>query len=172
MKEMPFTVWKKQMIASATPTKTPVCATFELTPRCNLDCKMCYIHNKESNAMGDKELSTEAWKRIFDEAYDCGMMFATLSGGECLLRKDFKELYLHLWNRGVFLTVFTNGILLDEEYVAFFKTYKPRNVQISLYGSSEAGYEQVTGHRGFAKAVAAIRSLMECGITVQVAVTG
>lgn len=159
------------MILAAKPTKTPVCATFELTPRCNLDCKMCYVHNLDSNALRDKELPTEVWKQVFDEAYDCGMMFATMTGGECLLRQDFKELYLHLWKKRVYITVFTNGIALDEEYVAFFKTYKPRKVQISLYGSNEEGYRNVTGHRGFEKAVIAIRNLMAAGIPVQVAVT-
>jgi len=171
MNEISFAKWKERMIAAAKPSKTPVCATFELTPRCNLDCKMCYIHNQDSSALRDRELDTETWKRIFDEAYDCGMLFATLTGGECLLREDFKELYLHLWKKRVFLTVFTNGVMLDEDYVAFFKTYKPQKVQISLYGSSEEGYLNVTGHHGFEKAVSAIRRLMATEILVQVAVT-
>lgn len=171
MNEISFTKWKERMVQVAKPTKTPICATFELTPRCNLDCKMCYIHNQASNRLRDRELSTETWKRIFDEAYDCGMLFATLTGGECLLRQDFKELYLHLWKKRVFMTVFSNGILLNDEYVEFFKKYKPQKIQISLYGSSEEGYLKVTGHRGFEKTVAAIRSLMAAGISVQVAVT-
>ena len=171
MNEVSFRKWKEQMIRSAKASKTPICATFELTPRCNLDCRMCYVHNQDSNALRDKELSTEAWKRVFDEAYDCGMMFATLTGGECLLRQDFRELYLYLWKKRVYLTVFTNGIALNEDWVVFFKTYKPRKIQISLYGSSEEGYRNVTGHRGFEKAVCAIRSLMAAGIPVQVAVT-
>lgn len=25
----------------------PISGTFELTPRCNFDCKMCYVHLKE-----------------------------------------------------------------------------------------------------------------------------
>ena len=159
------------MISVAKNTKTPICATFELTPRCNLDCKMCYVHNQDSNALRDRELSTETWKRIFDEAYDCGLMFATLTGGECLLRHDFKELYLHLWKKRVYITVFSNGVMLNDDYVEFFRTHKPSKVQISLYGSNEEGYVNVTGHRGFEKAVSAIRNLMAAGITVQVAVT-
>lgn len=171
MNKVSFTKWKKQMINAAKPAKIPICATFELTPRCNLDCKMCYIHNQNSNACWEKELSTETWKRIFNEAYESGMLFATLTGGECLLRPDFKELYLHLWNKGVFLTVFTNGILLNEDYLEFFKRYKPKKIQISLYGSSERGYLHVTGHQGFKKAVSAIRGLMEVNIPVKVALT-
>lgn len=171
MNEVSFSKWKERMIAFAKPTRTPICGTFELTPRCNLDCKMCYVHNVNSNSHRVQELPTEKWKQIFDQAYDCGMMFATLTGGECLIRQDFKELYLHLWNKRVYLTVFTNGLLLDEDYVSFFKTYKPRKIQISLYGSSEEGYLCVTGHRGFERAVSAIRNLQDAGIHVRVAVT-
>lgn len=171
MNEITFRRWKEQMMQSAKITKTPINATFELTPRCNLDCKMCYVHNQDSNALRDRELSTDTWKRIFDEAYDCGLMFASLTGGECLLRHDFKELYLHLWKKRVYITVMTNGVLLDDEYVAFFKTYKPQNIRISLYGSSEDGYRKVTGHRGFERATAAIRSLIAAGIDVKVSVT-
>ena len=71
----------------------------------------------------------------------------------------------------MFITVYTNGLLLNEDYVNFFKTYKPQTVQISLYGSSEEGYLNVTGHHGFEKAVSAIRGLMDAGISVQVALT-
>lgn len=171
MNEVAFEKWKLQMITSAKKERIPLCATFELTPRCNLNCKMCYVHNQNSNSLKDRELSTETWKRIFDEAYDCGMLFATLTGGECLLRQDFKELYLHLWNKRVYMSIFTNGILLNADYLTFFKTYKPQTIQISLYGSSEAGYLNVTGNRGFEKVVSSIRSLQEAGISVRVALT-
>jgi len=64
-----FESWKKQLADRAKKTKTPISALYELTPRCNLDCKMCFVHNADSNKLKDKELSTETWKRIFDEAY-------------------------------------------------------------------------------------------------------
>ena len=166
MNEVSFSKWKERMIAAAKPSKTPVCATFELTPRCNLDCKMCYVHNQNSNALRDRELDTETWKRVFDEAYDCGMLFATLTGGECLLREDFKELYLHLWNKNVMITVMTNATMLDADYVEFFKTYTPERIRISLYGSCEDGYLALAGHKGFEKATAAIEALQEAGIDV------
>lgn len=171
MRNRTYEKWKKQMLRSAKERKVPIVGHFELTPRCNLDCKMCFVHNQDSNALKNRELSTEKWKQIFDEAYDCGMMFASLTGGECLLREDFKELYLHLWKKRVFITVMTNGILLGSDMLAFFREYPPADVQISLYGSNEDGYLRVTGHRGFEKAVAAIQGLTEMNIPVHVAVT-
>lgn len=171
MRNKAYDQWKRQMLLAAKKTRTPILVHFELTPRCNLDCKMCYIHNADSNAMRDRELSTEQWKKIFDDAYACGMLFADLSGGECLLRSDFKELYLYLWNKRVMITVMSNGTLLNDDYLEFFKKYPPADVQISLYGSSEEVYLQVTGHHGFEKAVYAIRSLTDAHIPVSIATT-
>lgn len=162
----------KEMFAKAAKEKRcPIFGHFELTARCNLDCKMCYVHNQNNAAYLRKELSTDQWKRIFDEAYDCELLYASLSGGECLLRKDFKELYLHLWNKHIFVTVLTNGTLINEDYVDFFKTYPPDMIQISLYGSNEEGYLNVTRHKVFEKTVAAITSLKEAGIDVRVTST-
>ena len=171
MKNRAYEKWKETLILSAKQRKTPIAGQYELTACCNLDCKMCYIHNADSNALRAKELSTDTWKRIFDEAYEMGLMFATLSGGECFLRPDFKELYLHLWNKRVRISIFTNGTLIDDEYVAFFKKYPPEFIRVSLYGSCEEGYLRVTGHKGFDKAVTAIRKLMAENIPVGVSVT-
>lgn len=171
MRSRVYEQMKDDFVKAAKEQKIPLIGHFELTARCNLDCKMCYVHNQDNAVALRGELSTEQWKRIFDEAYDCQMLYATLSGGECLLRKDFKELYLHLWNKNIMVTVMTNGTLLNDDYVEFFKTYPPDMIQISLYGSNEDGYLKVTGHRGFEKTVASISALEAAGIDVRVAVT-
>ena len=171
MQSKGYKQWKTLLVNTAREKKIPVSAQFELTGRCNLDCKMCYVHNLDAATCLSRELSTEEWKRVFDEAIEQQLLFATLTGGECLLRPDFKELYLHLWKKGIRISVLTNGILLDSNYVTFFKTHKPEMIQISLYGSDEDGYLRVTGHRGFERTVAAIRSLMEAQINVRVVTT-
>lgn len=166
-----FEQWKKDLLMSAKEMRIPIVGQYELTACCNLDCKMCYIHNADSNALHNRELSTETWLRIFDEAYDMGLMFATLTGGECLLRRDFKELYLHLWNKSVRISIFTNGTLIDDDYIEFFKNYPPAKIRISLYGSNEEAYLKVTGHTGFKKATSAYKKLLASNIPVGIAVT-
>lgn len=149
----------------------PLYGTFELTSRCNLDCKMCYVHNQNSNACLQHELTTAQWKGLMDSAYDAGMMFALITGGECLLRKDFRELYLHMYNKGVIVSVNTNGTLINDDYIAFFAAHKPERIQISLYGSNDNGYEKVTGHRQFQRVSAAIKGLQDAGVNIEVAIT-
>lgn len=171
MRSVRYKQLSREWASFAKISRTPIVGQFELTACCNLDCKMCYVHNADSNALRARELSAETWIRIFDEAYDMGLMFATLTGGECLLRKDFKDLYLHLWKKGVNITIFTNGTLIDDSYVDFFKEFPPKKIRISLYGSSEVAYQNVTGHIGFQKAISAYHKLLNMKIPVGVTIT-
>lgn len=68
----------------------PISGSFELTPLCNLDCKMCYVHLHKNQMQGAELLSTEQWKGLMKEAIDAGMMYARLTGGECLTYPGFK----------------------------------------------------------------------------------
>ena len=72
----------------------PVSGTFELTPLCNLDCKMCYVHLTANQLKKEERLlSVDEWKKIIRQAVDAGMMYAVLTGGECLTYYGFKEIY-------------------------------------------------------------------------------
>lgn len=140
-----FDVFLKHMKAKAWDKGIPLIGLFELTPRCTLGCKMCYVH-LEPSQMKQAELTIRQWIGLIDEACDAGMMLATLTGGECLLYPGFKEIYQHLQSRGVLVTVLTNGTLIDVDIVRWFVQNPPQRIQISVYGSSPAGYEAVTGN--------------------------
>ena len=151
----------------------PLHGTFELTPLCNLDCKMCYVHlnQKQLQENGKKLLTIEQWKNIIDQAIVEGMMSATLTGGEAMLYSGFEELYLHLLEQGIEVTVKTNGLLLTEERVTFFNEHPPTGIQISLYGGDDDTYEQVTGLRCFSAVIEGIKRSQELGIDIEIVVT-
>lgn len=149
----------------------PISGTFELTPLCNLDCKMCYVHLQKEQLCGAKLLSFDEWKTIADEAIACGMMYARLTGGECLMYPHFKEFYLYLQSKGIEVTVLTNGVLLNEEMTEFFKDNPPAAIQITLYGASDEAYERVTGSRQFAKVIGNIRNIIEAKLPLSVVIT-
>lgn len=163
--------FKKELLRQAAAKNVPALGMFELTGRCNFDCKMCYVHTDEHNICSSQELDTEEWKKIFDEAIQEGIMFALLTGGECLLREDFKELYLYLWNKGVFLAVNTNGFLLTDEMLQFFETYPPKKIQVSLYGSNDDTYERVTGRKVFNQVFSSLLKLKQTKIHLHIAIT-
>lgn len=149
----------------------PLHGTFELTPFCNLDCKMCYVHLNNEQLSKDHLIPVETWKALIDDAHDAGMMQATLTGGECLTYPGFDELYLYLLSKGIVPVVATNGLLLDEDRMAFFKRYPPSMIQVTLYGSSDDTYEKVTGHRVFQTVYRNLESLREAKLKAYVALT-
>lgn len=169
MKE--FHDFLKTLSAEAKKTRTPLIGAFELTGRCNFNCVMCYVHEQDHTVALKNELSTEQWISIFDALIERGMIHAVLSGGECLLRDDFKELYLYLHRHGVRVSVNTNGYLIDTDYISFFKKYPPVDIQITLYGSCDEAYCAVTERPVFAKVAKSLSLLKEANISLRVVIT-
>ena len=149
----------------------PVSATFELTPLCNLDCKMCYVHLNREQLNGASLLTTEQWKDLMRQSVEAGVMFASLTGGECLTYPGFKELYLYLFSMGIQVSILSNGILMNDDIIELFKKYPPARIQITLYGASEDGYENVTGHRVFNKVISNINKLREANLPLSISIT-
>ena len=149
----------------------PISGCFELTPLCNLDCKMCYVHLNREQMKGAQLLSVEQWKSIMQQAVDAGMMYARLTGGECLTYPGFKELYLFLRERGVEVTILSNGLLMNEEMTGFLRENPPAKVQVTLYGASGDAYERVTGRRAFETVAANLHRLKAADIPLAVTVT-
>lgn len=151
--------------------KMPLSGMFELTPHCTLDCKMCYIHSSEEK-YEKKILSGDEWIQIMDAAVDAGMLYATLTGGECMLHPDFRRIYQHLRNKGVFVRFYTNGTLLDEENVQWLRERKPHNLKVSIYGSNPEEYERVTGKaEAFYKVDKALDLLYQAQIVTNITIT-
>ena len=151
----------------------PVSGTFELTPRCDLNCKMCYIHlsGAEQSARG-RELTTEEWLSVGRQAVDAGMVYLLLTGGEPMLRKDFTTIYSEMVKMGVIVSVNTNGTLITPEILECFKKHPPETVNVTLYGASPETYAGLCGVReGYEKAFEGVRSLVGAGVRVVINTT-
>ena len=98
--------------------KLPVSATFELTSRCNFNCKMCYVHDADCSRDKPLELTAAQWIDIAEQAEKAGTLFLLLTGGEPLLREDFNEIYAAIAKMGFVISVNTNLSLLTEETVS------------------------------------------------------
>ena len=159
----------KQFVHTAGVRKgMPVSGTFELTPRCNLSCKMCYIHmTGEEQASRGRELTTEEWLAVGRQAVDAGMVYLLLTGGEPMLRKDFTAIYSEMVRMGVVVSVNTNGTLITPEILECFRKHPPETVNVTLYGASPETYGGLCGVRGgYEKAFAGVRALIGAGVRV------
>ncbi len=148
----------------------PLAGNFELTPCCNLHCRMCYVRKSHSFVQENGGLlPAETWLEWGKTAADKGMLFLLLTGGEPLTHPQFKEIYTGLKKLGLMISVNTNGTLIDDDMVEFLAADAPSRVNISLYGSSGETYERLCGDASaYEKACRAIRALCEKGINVKI----
>ena len=113
--------------------------------------------------------TAEEWLEVGRQMKEAGVLFLLLTGGEPFLYPEFRKVYLGLRQMGMILTINTNGTLIDEELAAFFGKYKPRRVNITLYGADDGAYECLCHYPGgYEKTLRGIRLLREQGVDVKV----
>lgn len=124
----------------------PVSGIFELTPRCNLRCKMCYVRlTPEQMAPLGQELTAAQWLALAQEARAAGMVFLLITGGEPMLRPDFEEIYEALATMGFSIAINTNGTLLTPRLRELFHRLPPAQMNVTLYGTCPEDYEALCG---------------------------
>jgi len=127
--------------------RVPLHGTLELTFRCNMRCGFCYCPATPESSP-EPELSAQELRRIVDEIAGAGCLTLLLTGGEPLVRPDFKEIYTFVRKQGIFITLFTNGTCLHEDVADVLCAYPPKKVEITLYGATRRTHEKVTGIPG------------------------
>ena len=162
------TEFLRRFVAQARRLRIPLHGSLDLTYRCNLRCVHCYAGPLPNRTQtGHKELTTEQTISIIDQVADAGCLFLLITGGEPLVRKDFRDVYRHAKNRGLFVTVFTNGTRIDEKTISLFEDFPPLAVEISIYGIRAKTHDRVTGVPGSHKrTMKAVELLIDRGIRV------
>lgn len=84
----------------------PVSVSFILTNRCNFQCTYCDIPEQAG-----EEMTADAYRGAIDELLDRGLLRASFSGGEALLRRDTVDIVRHAHCRGLFTSMNSNGWL-------------------------------------------------------------
>ncbi|MDA2938621.1 radical SAM protein [Acidobacteria bacterium AH-259-A15] len=143
--------------------RAPLNATIELTLRCPLTCAHCY----NNLPMGDREarlaeLSYEEHCRILDEITEAGCFWLLYTGGEIFARKDFLDIYTYAKQKGLLITLFTNGTIITPKIADYLTEWRPFSIEITLYGRTRETYEKLTGIPGsYDRCMRGIRLLME-----------
>ena len=148
----------------------PLSGTFELTPCCNMACKMCYVRKSKAEQEAIAPLRTpEEWIRLGERAKQAGMLYLLITGGEPFLYPGIKEVLMQLHYMGLIISVNTNGTLIDSQTIAWLKECPPSRFNVTLYGASDETYERLCGNpKGFTQATQAIRLLKEAGFVVKI----
>lgn len=147
----------------------PLSGSFELTPLCNLQCRMCYVRMTRAQQEAVRPLRTaEEWLSLGRQAREAGLLYLLLTGGEPFSHPEFPKILAGLHAMGLLISINSNGTLIDEETVAWLKKTPPVRVNMTLYGASNDTYGRLCGlANGFDRAVEAIHLLTKADIPVK-----
>lgn len=162
--EMILSAFERQLRAQSREGRVPLSCTFELTPTCNLRCHFCYV---ALDPYKGPYLTTAEVCAVLDKLEQAGVLWLTLTGGECLSRRDFPEIYRYARQKGLLLTIFTNATMVTERHAALFRDEPPFSIEVSIYGADAAHYEGVTGIPGsFARFERGVSLLQSAGVAL------
>lgn len=103
-----------------------------LLKQCNYKCKYCFAHY-ESNQI----LPVDTWKLIVDNiSSSIPVKRFNIAGGEPLLYPRLNELISYIYEKGIDVSIITNGILLSEHFIEE-NTGKIETIGISMDSFSE-----------------------------------
>jgi MoaA/NifB/PqqE/SkfB family radical SAM enzyme len=130
----------------------------EPTIRCNLRCSFCYQGDSRGRRRDD--LPPEEVIRCYERIPS--LRRTKLVGGEIFVYRGLDQVLDYLDDRGVGITLQTNGTLIDEEVArALARRRHIRAVIVSVDGPA-AIHDDLRGHAGaFAKTMRAIRLVRE-----------
>ncbi|MDP2941265.1 MAG: radical SAM protein [Candidatus Omnitrophota bacterium] len=135
-----FALWDKARAA-----KGALMFSFELTARCNYNCRHCYINLPPADAAAKAgELTFAQITDIVDRAADAGVLYCILTGGEPLLCEDFSRIYRYLRRKGIVVSLFTNASLITPAIARMLRRNHPRIIEVTVYGVTQDTYERVT----------------------------
>lgn len=138
----------------------PLTVNWTLSYACNFSCRHCY-----SRGLHRPELPLEKVLALVDELARCRVLFVNFGGGEPLL-------YPHLWtvaraaaDRGLRVSMNTNGWLLDADAAARIREAGFASVGVSLDGATAEVHDAFRSRPGsFDRALAALECLREAGV--------
>src|ERR1700681_1649320 len=127
---------------------TPLALIAELTHRCPLHCVYC--SNPLELGLRADELTTEVWSRVFREAAEAGVLQVDFTGGEPLARPDIVELVRAAREAGLYVSLITSGLPLDETKLAALVEAGLDHFQLSFQGAHEESANEFSGTKAHA----------------------
>ena len=158
---------KKARIASS-----PRQVEIAVTGRCNQRCVYCYHFDSLGDVQTD--LPAEEWLCFFAQLTSVGVMEVIITGGEALVREDFKELIQGVVKNRMRFSLLSNGTLITDDVAAFLaQTGRCNSVQVSVDGPDSRVHDRNCGRGSFAKAIRGLEYLKRHNIrrTVRLTIT-
>ena len=110
-------------------TFNPSLISWNLTKLCNLRCPHCYM---SAGASAENELTTKECFGLLDEMKTLGTEMLILTGGEPLLRKDIFDIATYASQRGIWVVMGSNGVLITDKVARKMVACGVKGVAVSI----------------------------------------
>ena len=141
----------------------PLVLMLEPLFRCNLACSGCGKIDYPDKILNQRLPYADCMEAI-DE---CGAPVVVIAGGEPLLHKDIGKIVQGALDRGKFVTLCTNALLLEKK-MGEFKPSEAFNFSVHLDGDKEMHDKSVCQEGVYDRAVAAIKAAKAKGFRVTI----
>ena len=141
----------------------PMFPVWNITQACNLSCQHCY-QNAHRRADAD-ELTADEKLSLIDQMGEEFVPFVAFAGGEPLVEPDLWKVLERCEQRGIHVTLATNGTLLTPEMCARLKAAHVKYVEVSLDSIDPEIHDAFRGQpRSWERTVQGIRNSVAAGI--------
>src|SRR6202047_3325112 len=124
-------------------SSVPLALIAEVTHRCPLHCVYC--SNPVELTKRARELPGSVWARVLREAAERGALQADFTGGEPLARPDLGELIVAARDAGLYASLITSGLPLDEKRLDELVSAGLDHLQLSFQGAREESANEFAG---------------------------
>ena len=140
---------------------------WEVTGSCNLRCLHCRASATDKPMTG--ELTTGQAFQLIDDIIAFAKPVIILTGGEPLLRQDIFEIARYGTDKGLTMTMGSNGTLITPEIAAKIKNSGIQRVAVSLESAEPAKHDVFRNVEGaYAASLAGIKNLRDAGVPFQI----
>lgn len=140
--------------------KAPLTINWAVTNTCNFKCRHCYSRTDPS-----EELDGQTLFSCIEKIVAAGVLSINFGGGEPLLRRDLLDIAAFAAQRGLRVSMNSNGYLIDQKKAQDLKAAGFSKVGISLDSHLPDVHDGFRGIKGsHQRAVAALAYLQEAGI--------
>lgn len=131
----------------------------DITEACTERCIHCYMPEYQN-----VQLPLKVVKRVIDEHREQGGIQLSISGGECMLHNDFREIVSYARSKDLIVSILSNLTLRDKCMVDFLDS-QDVTIQVSLYSMKASVHDYITRRIGsFGKTRHAIEMLHAANI--------
>ena len=170
IKPFDYHTLQQRLLMKAGENLFPLKAMFELTYRCNLRCRYCYVVDEDDKR---KELSTAQIYSILDTLAASGTLNIGFTGGEPFMREDIIDILAYAKKLGLNVILLTNGSLITPEKADALAKLGLNKIDVSFHTTDEKVFDWFVRVPGAQKRVLeAAKLLRDRKVDVYIKTTG